>query len=586
MAKEDRAPGRGGSSASVILYPILGLLAIGNVVFVLLWLLAPLASGPSGPRGGRRIQARSGTRALTVAEGLEVEGAGLGVEARLASDKFEDLTKQLARLAQSKRGAEQAKAFFDSDAGREAKPAVTITFPRRTGAETLEVYVTDVRRQLCYCRAGRDSAPVAIKADTYEKLAAGLAQLGHGAAGSLAVPYYVETGQGLAAALAKLKGQLQITTISSNPHQLLLDLASSPTLATRLRLEQPDASSLTATLMLPPYGAMARSLAEAMARASDKVTVRHLDLVESTEAVRDVAKSVRRSVSDIEDSLVLQYGERIRVIRSTELLARGEAGPLTASPARFEGEGVMAQALDNLLAERGLLYFAEGHGERRIADTARTGMSQPVEQLKARGFRVAVLDLSKVSAIPADCQVLVLAGPRKAFSAATEAAVARYAEAGGRLAVMLEPGSPPVLAALLKRFGIARATPEQEFPVVQLQINHKLDFARGWTRGPTVFFTATALATTPSPAKAPYEVVRVARVLEQGASRTPSCLVAAARPRAGAKGPKLLVFGDADGFTNQVITGVPGSYFGMPGRVLQLPDNIELLVQALTWLAE
>ena len=592
MANEGNAAGRTGSSTTAILYPILGLLAIGNVVFLLLWVLAPLAGGLSGPRGGRRIQVRSSTRELTVAEGLAEQGVGMGIEARLASDKFEDLAKKLARLAQSQRGAEKAQEFFDSPTGKEAKPAVTLTFPRRTGAETLEIYAIHARRKLCYCRAGRDRTPVAIKADTYREIASVLARLGHGAAGSFPIPYYIDVGPSLQKALAKLKGQLQITTISSNPHQLLLDLTNSPTFATQLQLEQPDTSSLTATLTLPPYGAMARALAEAMARASDKVTARHLDLVESTEAVRDVAKSVRRSVVDIEDSLVLQYGERIRVIRSAELIARADANPMAAPAApKFEGETVVVDALDNLLAERGLLYFAEGHGERRIADTSRSGLSRPAEQLKASGFRVAALDLSKTPAVPADCHTLVLAGPRKAYSPAVVAAIAKYVDAGGRLAVMLDPPhSPAVLPTLLACYGIAVAKPPQEVPAVQVELNRKLDFARTWTREPVVFLSAVALTVTPpavqAPAKPPYQVHRVGRAFDRTTSARTPCVVAAAHPNQGAKGPKLLVFGDVDVFSNQSITGLRGALFGRPGQLIPLPSNVEMVVQAITWLAQ
>jgi len=587
MAK-DRGPSTGsGVPASVILYPVLGLLAVGNVVFLLLWLLQPLATGTSGPRGGRRVRVRGGARALTVAEGIDAKGPAVGIDARLGSERFEDLTKQLMRLAQSRRGAEQAAAFFETDFGRQAEPAVTITFPRRTGSEALDVYVLDARRQLCYCRAGRERAPLAIKAAAYKEIAAQLARLGHGSAGSFAVPYYTALDEGLKAKLGTLKGQLQVTTISSNPHQLFLDLAGSPALASRLQLERPDPSSLIATLSLPPYGAMARALAEALARASDKVTARHLDLVDSTEAVREVARSLRRSVSDVEDSLVLQYGERTRVIRSDELLARDEGGPLAPGTTRFEGEQVLAKALDGLLAERGLLYFAEGHGERRLADTTRAGLSRPAEQLKARGFRVATLDLAKAKSIPKDCQALVLAGPRKPYGAELEAAVGRYLEAGGRLAVLLDPPhSPAVLAKPLARYGLGLDEPTQEFQAVQVELNHKLDFARGWTREPVVFFTAVALAAKPPPKEGTYRTHRVGRALERMPSSRPPCLLAAAQPAPGAKGPKLLLVGDVDVFCNQSLTGLPGSLFGQPGRVIQLPGNIELFVQALSWLAE
>ena len=121
----DASPSR--VPARVLLYPLVGVLAVGNVVFALLWLLGPMGSGGRGERGGRRIAIRGADRALTVTEGAG--GPTLGVGAPLAAEKFEMLVKRLARLAQSRRGGELARAYFESEAGRAAEPAVTIADP-------------------------------------------------------------------------------------------------------------------------------------------------------------------------------------------------------------------------------------------------------------------------------------------------------------------------------------------------------------------------------------------------------------------------------------------------------------------------
>jgi hypothetical protein len=351
-----------------------------------------------------------------------------------------------------------------------------------------------------------------------------------------------------------------------------------------MQITQPDPTTFTTTVRLPDDVAMVRALAEAMARASEKAKAQHLDFVAQTAAVQEFARSVRRSPADIEDSLVLQYGERVRVIRSAELLARTEAAsPLEEETSRFEGEAVVARALDDLLAERGLLYFAEGNGERRIADAGPEGLRQAAEQLKARGFQVAALDLTSAKAIPANCQALLLPGPRKAYGAELEAAIARYADAGGRLALMLDPpNSSVVLADLLKRCGVTVPEPARVLRssaagfadprIIQVELNRKLDFVRRWTQEPCVFVTACELVVTSPPEDAAYQVFRVARPAESEADAKPPCLIAAVAPTAKGKGPKMLVMGDVDAFSNQIIR--------------QVPTCADLLLDALTWLAE
>jgi len=578
------------SPSAVFFYPIIGLLAVGNAVFALLWLLNPIASGPSDDRGGRRIEVRSGDRVLRIAEGIAGGGPKAGFEKRLPGEKFEKVSEDLTGLTQSRKGAKRAKAFFESEAGRDAEPAVRLAFPREGGVtETLEVYVVDMHSQLCYCKLASTGKALAVEAKRYKAIASALSKLAGGAAGSFSPPYHMPLVETLRAKLAKLRDPLVVTTVSSDPRQYLRQLVTNPLASATggLQLRLPDSATVIATVQLPDDVAMSRSLAAAIARASEVAEARHLDFATQGAAVVEFARSIRRDLSDIEDSMVLQYGDRVRVIRNTDMLAREEAGSFAALATRFEGETVVEQALDDLLAERGLLYFAEGHGERRVFDSGLSGLSGAVEQLKARGFRVAMLDLTKAKSIPPDCDTLIIAGPRRAYSPASEKVVARYVDAGGRLALMVDPpNSPDVVTKLLKRYNLAVADESQEVPAVQLELERRLGFARAWTRKPIVFITAVPIVVTKPPEKATHQVLRIASSMDTGSGRT-YCLIAGARPAPGAKGPKILVFSDVDAFTNQSISGWPGRLFGMPpGRAVPLPGNIELLTSALAWLAE
>jgi hypothetical protein len=267
-------------------------------------------------------------------------------------------------------------------------------------------------------------------------------------------------------------------------------------------------------------------------------------------------------------------------------MARQEQGPVSQSPLRFDGDNVVARALDGLLAERGLVCLAVGYGERRIDDTLRAGMSRPVAQLKAVGFRVEPVNLAVAAVIPPDCRALILAGPKEPYGDAAEAAIASYLDKGGRLAVLLDPPKGPApLPKLLARYGVAVAEPKQEFAAIELELDRTTDFVRGWTQELTVLLTAHGLSLTP-PEQAPWQLHCVARAFGKEPGGKGACLLAAVRPKAGGSGPKLLVCGDVDAFTNQSLVGLPGRFFGKPGKLFRLPGNIELFVQAISWLAE
>jgi hypothetical protein len=517
---------------------------------------------------------------------LSAEGPNAGYEVRLSGEEFEEKLKLLVHLTRVTRTGEQAAEFFGSEAGRAAKPAVVFEFPSRgSGGDALEVYAIDMRRQAVYCRLRSTGEELAVKLDQYEKIAGEFVRLSGGVAGGLAVPYHMTVDEGIRTRLAKLQDALVVTTVSSDPRQQLVQTLSSPLAGSGgLQLQQVDRATLILALRLPDDQAMARGLADAMARASEKVKVQHLDFATQGEAVREFARTVvKRSVSEVEDSVVLQYAGRVRVLRGTELLTREEGGPMgLASQVRFDGEKAMAQALDGLLSERGQVYFAEGFGERRTADRRGEGLSQAAEFLSSRGFRIAPLDLARAGAVPNDCQVLVLAGPRKPYPAEVEKALAAYVERGGRLALLLDPpeGVAP-LADTLKRYGLAVSDPKKVLQIagnnpptaMELELNTKLDFAAKWTREATVFYTATELVVTPAAQDAAWEALRVGRAGEgDGEDAKAPCLLAAVRPKAGGKGPKLLVFGDVDAFSNQLLR--------------QMATNAQLLSDALGWLAE
>jgi ABC-type uncharacterized transport system involved in gliding motility auxiliary subunit len=95
--------------------------------------------------------------------------------------------------------------------------------------------------------------------------------------------------------------------------------------------------------------------------------------------------------------------------------------------------------------------FVEGEGERDIDDGSPRGYSGARAALAATQYEVRKVLLAREGAVPADCTVLVVAGPEKDLFAPAVEAVRRFVKGGGKALLLLEPeleSSSPALAAL------------------------------------------------------------------------------------------------------------------------------------------
>jgi len=244
-------------------------------------------------------------------------------------------------------------------------------------------------------------------------------------------------------------------------------------------------------------------------RLSPRIQVDHLDLrregdVKPAKALERRLKA--RGLKLQKNAVFLECAETGRVVAvpSHELLEAAPAShsgglPSAASAAdasnaafRFMGDAVFHRALATVTERRPLtLYFVVGHGEKPNSVGPPSPLVKPEvrkqlveimsirlleEGLRRQYFRLKTLDLDDLGSdegIPADCDVLVIAGPwcshivrtwppqaLAPFSARHASVVRSYLERGGRALVMLDPTGahyrPKIepLLAMLRRYGI------------------------------------------------------------------------------------------------------------------------------------
>jgi ABC-type uncharacterized transport system involved in gliding motility auxiliary subunit len=109
-----------------------------------------------------------------------------------------------------------------------------------------------------------------------------------------------------------------------------------------------------------------------------------------------------------------------------------------------KANGVDEQALTNALkkvleGQPKKIYFVIGHGERDPTKGEAENYQTIAGDLKNDNFEVATLALAQTGAIPADANVLVVAGPQVDFLAPEVDILRAWVRKGGKLLLMLDP---------------------------------------------------------------------------------------------------------------------------------------------------
>ncbi len=99
------------------------------------------------------------------------------------------------------------------------------------------------------------------------------------------------------------------------------------------------------------------------------------------------------------------------------------------------------------------VYFNVGHGEADLRSERDHGFTELTAALRNEGMELHSFLGAANDEIPSDASVLVIAGPERSMLPGELDALDRYLTRGGRLLVLLEPGSESNLIELLERWG-------------------------------------------------------------------------------------------------------------------------------------
>ena len=141
-------------------------------------------------------------------------------------------------------------------------------------------------------------------------------------------------------------------------------------------------------------------------------------------------------------TVIFDNGNRFEIVPYDSLLqknAESEKSPAKPAAKLFQGEQACAAALARLTSPKApVIYALSGHGERDFSSyDPLTGYSDFARELGREGYVWHELKTAN-NGIPADCDLLIVAGPRFAPGQIEESAITEYLGKGGRFLFLVD----------------------------------------------------------------------------------------------------------------------------------------------------
>jgi hypothetical protein len=183
-----------------------------------------------------------------------------------------------------------------------------------------------------------------------------------------------------------------------------------------------------------------RDLLQQMRRYSSQIEVQELDVDADPSRAEFFAQKYGVNPLELyEGVLVFRCGKRQKLLPASamaEYQVTSDGRRIVA----YTGEKAMLEALLSVIArDTPTVCFAQGHDERDVhaAQTADYGLIY--DEVKRDAYRRRVVYPSDILSRIAECTVLVMGGPRRAYAEPELGAINQYLEQGGRLLVLLGP---------------------------------------------------------------------------------------------------------------------------------------------------
>jgi ABC-type uncharacterized transport system involved in gliding motility auxiliary subunit len=210
-----------------------------------------------------------------------------------------------------------------------------------------------------------------------------------------------------------------------------------------------------------PYSPVYRDVKELLNRytaLSQNFEVEYVDPEKDPARVRFLLNKFKISAPDQGNLVVFSQGDKNKYVYDKDIVEMDYSGMRFRRPPTvkaFKGEQAFTSAILNLTQQKQpVVYMAAGHGERDGDDARQAGLQLCNTLLERENLKVEKLALYEKKAVPPDCDLLMIVGPREPYMDEEKKALSEYLAGGGRLFVALDPQVNAGLESFLKEWDV------------------------------------------------------------------------------------------------------------------------------------
>lgn len=206
------------------------------------------------------------------------------------------------------------------------------------------------------------------------------------------------------------------------------------------------------------------SLLDEYRSVNPRITVRTVDYLRNPGEAEKVAEKYRLTATGAKNLIIFDAGnDRVQIRPGDALIEKGITGmskdkKLEIGPVAFRGELMFTSMLLALQKSTPFrAYFLQGHGEPSLTDAGNFGYAKFAGVLGENYIQTQPLELLGDTPVPADCDLLIIAGPASALAGPELQKIDQYLTQGGRLLALLDYNSiahPSGLEPVLQRWGV------------------------------------------------------------------------------------------------------------------------------------
>ncbi|MDX2227373.1 MAG: GldG family protein [Verrucomicrobiae bacterium] len=199
------------------------------------------------------------------------------------------------------------------------------------------------------------------------------------------------------------------------------------------------------------------SLLREYRRISPLIKVHLIDKDKDLAQVRNL--STRFKFSEQENIVIISAGDNSRISSVYDIVDYRQEGGMFEAPTMkviaFKGEQQFTSAIQSVLDPRKKrIYVLEGNGEEHLDGAEPMGYAAAGLAIERENILIAPLTLKLNATIPADCDLLMILGPKTELAPQELQAIEGYLKNQGKLFVTLEPRTKTGLEPLLARYGV------------------------------------------------------------------------------------------------------------------------------------